>query len=134
MSGSPSSGASARAPESPISSGKSSRSCRHVPSWWTSVRVGLGPPRTRHDPGRVLVDLAVAIAYGAQAINDIAVLVDQPGLFGSVASDSTCWRLLEAFDESRLAAVAAARARAREVAWAQRAEVTGRAFARSRVA
>jgi hypothetical protein len=51
-----------------------------------------------------------------------------------VASDSTCWRLLEALDRSRLTAVAAARARAREVAWAQRAEVTGRAFPRSRVA
>jgi hypothetical protein len=38
-----------------------------------------------HDPGRVLADLAVAIADGAEAINDIAVLVDQPGLFGSVA-------------------------------------------------
>jgi hypothetical protein len=62
------------------------------------------------------------------------VLVDQPGLFGQVASDSTCWRLLKALDSSRLAAVNAARARARELAWAQRAEVTGRVFARSRVA
>ncbi|WP_434056939.1 IS1380 family transposase [Pseudonocardia lacus] len=100
----------------------------------SEVLVGLRRPRTRHDPGRVLTDLAVAIADGAEAINDIAVLVDQPGLFGAVASDSTCWRLLEALDGSRLAAVAAARARAREIAWAQRAEVTGRAFARSRVA
>jgi hypothetical protein len=95
---------------------------------------GLRRPRTRHDPGRVLVDLAVAIADGAEAITDIAVLADQPELFGPVASDSTCWRLLEALDEPRLAAVAAARARAREVAWAQRAEATGRAFTRSRVA
>src|SRR3954463_9558487 len=95
---------------------------------------GRAGPRPRHDPGRVLVDLAVAIADGAEAITDIAVLADQPDLFGPVASDSTCWRLLEALDEPRLEAVAAARARAREVAWAQRAEVTGRAFARSRVA
>jgi hypothetical protein len=51
-----------------------------------------------------------------------------------VASDSTCWRLLDALDAPALARVAAARARARELAWAQRAEVTGRAFARSRVA
>ena len=100
----------------------------------SDVLAGLRRPRTRHDPGRVLTDLAVAIADGAEAINDIAVLVDQPGLFGSVASDSTCWRLLEALNEPMLATVAAARARAREVAWAQRAEVTGRAFARSRVA
>jgi hypothetical protein len=95
---------------------------------------GVRGPRPRHDPGRVLVDLAVAIADGAEAIADIAVLADQPALFGPVASDSTCWRLLNALDERRLAAVAGARARAREVAWAQRAETSGRAFARSRVA
>jgi hypothetical protein len=95
---------------------------------------GVRGKRLRHAPGRVLVDLAVAIADGAEAISDIAVLADQPALFGPVASDSTCWRLLEALDERRLAAVASVRARAREVAWAQRADTTGRAFGRSRVA
>jgi Transposase DDE domain group 1 len=95
---------------------------------------GVRGPRPRHDPGRVLVDLAVAIAGGAEAISDIAVLADQPALFGSVASDSTCWRLLDALGDPELAAVAAARARAREVAWAQRAETTGAAFGPSRVA
>jgi hypothetical protein len=95
---------------------------------------GVRGPRPRHDPGRVLVDLAVAIADGAEAISDIAVLSDQQALFGPVASDSTCWRLLDVLDERGLSAVAGARARAREVAWAQRAEATGRAFARSRVA
>ena len=94
---------------------------------------GVRGPRPRHDPGGVLVDLAVAIADGAETIS-IAVLADQPGLFGPVASDSTCWRLLDALGERQLRAVAAARARAREVAWAQRAELTGRAFGRSRVA
>ena len=95
---------------------------------------GVRGPRPRHDPGRVLVDLAVSIADGAETISDIAVLADQPALFGPVASDSTCWRLLDALDEHRLAAVAAARARAREVVWAQRAEATGAAFGPSRVA
>ena len=95
---------------------------------------GVRGSRPRHDPGRVLVDLAVAIADGAEAISDITVLADQEVLFGPVASDSTCWRLLDALDERQLAAVAGARARAREVAWAQRVETTGRAFARSRVA
>lgn len=95
---------------------------------------GVRGPRPRHDPGRVLVDLAVAIADGAEAISDIAVLADQPALFGSVASDSTCWRLLDALGDPELAAVAAARARAWEVAWAQRAETTGAAFGPSRVA
>jgi hypothetical protein len=49
-------------------------------------------PRTVHGPGRVLVDLAVAVADGAECISDIAVLADQPGLFGAVASDSTVVR------------------------------------------
>jgi len=51
-------------------------------------------PQTAHDPGRVLTDLAVMIADGGEAISDIATLADQPGVFGAVASDSTCWRVL----------------------------------------
>jgi Transposase DDE domain group 1 len=84
--------------------------------------------RTRHDPGRVLVDMAVAVADGATTISDVAVLADQAVLFGAVASDSTCWRLLNRLDKPGLGAVAAARAAAREVVWAQRAEVSGRPF------
>ena len=87
-----------------------------------------------HSPGRVLRDLAVMLADGGDALCDLRALRDQPALFGPVASDSTCWRLLDALDERRLATVAGARARAREVAWAQRAEATGAAFGRSRVA
>lgn len=71
----------------------------------------LRPPRARHDPGRVLVDLAVAVADGATTISEIAVLDDQSELFGRVASDSTCWRLLDRLDDTTLAQVAAARAR-----------------------
>lgn len=72
--------------------------------------------------------LAVAIADVAECISDIAVLADQPGLFGPVASDSTLWRLLERLDVRRLADVAVARAAARETVWAQRAETTGRPY------
>ena len=43
---------------------------------------GLARRRAVHDPRRVLVDLAVAVADGAECISDIAVLADQPGLFG----------------------------------------------------
>jgi Transposase DDE domain group 1 len=85
----------------------------------------LGRPRAVHDPGRVLVDLAVAVADGAECISDIAVLADQPGLFGPVASDSTVWRLLDQLELSELTAVAEARAAARQVVWAQRAETCG---------
>jgi hypothetical protein len=85
----------------------------------------LTRPRTAHDPGRVLVDLAVAVADGAECISDIAVLADQPGLFGPVASDSTVWRLLAQLGEPELTAIAGARAAARDVVRAQRAELSG---------
>jgi Transposase DDE domain group 1 len=85
-------------------------------------------PQTAHGPGRVLADLAVLIADGGEAISDIATLADQSAVFGPVASDSTCWRVLDSIDDADLDAVAAARAAARAVAWAQRAEQTGNAL------
>jgi hypothetical protein len=94
----------------------------------------LRKPRARHDPGRVLVDMAVAVADGARTISDVAVLADQAELFGPVASDSTCWRLLERLDTTQLGGVARAREAAREVVWAQRAELTGEAFPPARAA
>jgi hypothetical protein len=78
-----------------------------------------------HDPGRVAVDVAVMLADGGQAIADLAVLRDQPELFGAVASDPTAWRVLDGMDERLLSRVRAARAAAREVAWAQLAETRG---------
>ncbi|MGH3711371.1 MAG: IS1380 family transposase, partial [Pseudonocardiaceae bacterium] len=89
---------------------------------------GLRKPRARHDPGRVLVDMAVAVADGATTISDVAVLADQAALFGPVASDSTCWRLLDRLDATQSGALARGRAAAREVVWAQRAELTGEVF------
>ena len=89
---------------------------------------GLRTRRARHDPGRVLVDMAVAVADGATTISDVAVLGDQAALFGAVASDSTCWRLLDQLHTVQLGAIVRARAAAREVVWAQRAELTGSPF------
>ncbi len=91
-------------------------------------------PQTAHDPGRVLSDLAVMIADGGECISDIATLTDQPGVFGPVASDTTCWRVLDAVTDADLAAIEAARSAARDVAWAQRAEATGAALPASMVA
>jgi hypothetical protein len=91
-------------------------------------------PQTAHDPGRVLVDLAVMLADGGECISDIATLTDQAEVFGPVASDSTCWRVLDSITDHDLASIAAARAAAREVAWAQRAEATGAALPASLVA
>jgi hypothetical protein len=95
---------------------------------------GLRKPRARHDPGRVLVDMAVAVADGATTISEVAVLADQAALFGPVASDSTCWRLLERLDTARLGAIGRARSAARELAWAQRAELSGEPFPPARAA
>jgi Transposase DDE domain group 1 len=91
-------------------------------------------PQTVHDPGRVLADLAVMIADGGEAISDIATLADQAAVFGPVASESTCWRVLNSIADADLDAIAQARAAARAVAWAQRAEQTGHALPASLVA
>jgi hypothetical protein len=48
-----------------------------------------------HDRGRVLADLACAIADGAEVISDFRVMGDQEELFGLVASVPTCWRALD---------------------------------------
>lgn len=73
--------------------------------------------RRGHDRGRVLADLAVSIADGAETISDLAVLRDQPDLFGAVASTPTAWRTLEAVDDAALERIARARAAARARAW-----------------
>jgi hypothetical protein len=64
----------------------------------------LGLDRVRrpaHEPGRV------------------AVLRQQCGLFGPVASDPTAWRVLNAIDTPALARLRAARAAVRELTWLQ---------------
>jgi hypothetical protein len=81
--------------------------------------------RGGHDPGRVAVDVAVMLADGGEAISDLAVLRDQPSLFGSVASDPTAWRLLSIMDSEVLDRLRVARAAARETAWAQRIDTRG---------
>jgi hypothetical protein len=82
----------------------------------------LRPRGTGHDPGRVVVDLAVMLADGGEAIADLALLRDQPEIFGPVASTPTAWRLPADIGPSALAAMRAARATAREIAWLQAAE------------
>jgi hypothetical protein len=55
----------------------------------------LASPRLLvHDRGRVLADLACAIADGGVAISDVRVIGDQSELFGPVASVPTVWRAL----------------------------------------
>jgi hypothetical protein len=100
----------------------------------SAVFAGRTALQTAHDPGRVLTDLAVMIADGGEAISDIATLADQGAVFGPVASDSTCWRVLNSIRDADLDAIAAARAATRAVVWAQRAEQTGQPLPTSLVA
>jgi hypothetical protein len=80
----------------------------------------LGPWRPRlavHDPGKIVLDLPVAVALGGDAACDVALLRAQPGVFVPVASDPTVSRLIArlAPDADRvLGAIAAAHAVARE--------------------
>ena len=62
--------------------------------------------RRGHDRGRVLVDLAVAMADGATTFSDLRAWRTSPSLFGEVASVATTWRTLEAVDEAALAGIA----------------------------
>jgi hypothetical protein len=70
-----------------------------------------------HDRGRVLTDLAVAIADGATTIGEIDILRHQGELFGPVASDTTAWRTLSQCDGVALACITRARAKVRRRAW-----------------
>src|SRR5580693_6613537 len=96
---------------------------------WETMRVtGLGrglsdglarwrAPRAVHDPGKIVADLAAAVALGGDCLADIAVLREQPDLAGPVASDPVVSRLVSvlAGDLPRaLKAIRAARAAARE--------------------
>jgi len=90
---------------------------------------GLRPwraARSVHDPGKTVLDLAVAIALGGDCLADAALLRAQPELFGAVASDPTISRLIDVLGEDAGAVIAAirrARAAAREVVWGHRCPI-----------
>ncbi|MGS2807674.1 MULTISPECIES: IS1380 family transposase [Nocardia] len=75
-----------------------------------------------HDPGKIVLDLAVSIAIGGDCAADLALLRCEPEVFGSVASDPTVSRTIAALaaDASKvLSAIASTRATARARAWAR---------------
>ncbi len=88
----------------------------------SGLSAALPSPLGGHDRGRVLADLACAIADGARVISDFRVMGDQRELFGPVASVPTAWRALSeiaAGGDRRRRKVTAAVSRARRHAWAQ---------------
>ncbi|MCU1588883.1 MAG: transposase family protein [Frankiales bacterium] len=88
-----------------------------------ALRVGLAPwraARARHDPGKIVLDLAVSVALGGDCLADLGVVRAQPELFGAVASDPTVSRLIATLagdGPAALAALRTARAAARERVW-----------------
>jgi len=77
-------------------------------------------PLAAHDPGKIVLDLAVALALGGDCLADVGLLRAEPAVFGRVASDPTVSRLVDtlAADANRaLAAVESARAAARARVW-----------------
>jgi Transposase DDE domain group 1 len=51
-------------------------------------------PRAVHDRGKIIADLAAAVALGGDCLADIAVLRAQPELAGPAASDPVVSRLV----------------------------------------
>ena len=77
-------------------------------------------PLAVHDPGKVLLDLAIAVAIGGDCLADIGQVRSMPAVFGRVASDPTVSRLIDrlAVDVDRAErAINAARAQTRRVVW-----------------
>ena len=81
------------------------------------------PARVRHRAGKVVLDLATAVAAGGTCLSDVALVRAQQPLFGPVAAEATVWRAVDrlaAAGPAALAALRGARADARAAAWAHR--------------
>ena len=73
-------------------------------------------PFAVHDPGKIIMDLAISLALGGDCLADIGLLRAEPAVYGRVASDPTVSRLIGTLAEDApraLRAIAAARAEAR---------------------
>jgi hypothetical protein len=75
--------------------------------------------------GIVLVSTAIAIAMGATAMADIAVMGQLAPVLGGAPSDSTVRRVLDLATDRMLDRIARARARARKHAWTLIADAGG---------
>lgn len=90
----------------------------------TAISAALAPwrkARTVHDPGKIRLDVALAVALGGDCLSDVSLLRAEPAVFGPVASDPTVSRLVDSLAGSgkrALTAIRRARAEAREHVWA----------------
>lgn len=89
----------------------------------TAISAALAPwrrPRAVHDPRKVLLDVALAVALGGDCLADVAMLRAEPAVFGPVASDPTVSRLIDklaAQGPKALTAIRSARAEVRQRTW-----------------
>jgi Transposase DDE domain group 1 len=89
----------------------------------TTLSTALAPwrkPLAVHDPGKVVLDLALSLALGGDCLADVALLRAEPGVYGRVASDPTVSRTIDALAadaQAALKAINAARAAARARVW-----------------
>ncbi|MET8130333.1 IS1380 family transposase [Streptomyces sp. NPDC005065] len=77
-------------------------------------------PRAVHDPGKILLDVALAVALGGDCLADVGMLRAEPAVFGPVASDPTVSRLIDtlaAAGDKALTAIRSARAEVRQYVW-----------------
>ncbi|MET9663665.1 IS1380 family transposase [Streptomyces sp. NPDC006510] len=90
----------------------------------TAISAALAPwrkARAVHDPGKTLLDVALAVALGGDCLSDVSLLRAEPAVFGTVASDPTVSRLVDTLAGSgkrALTAIRRARAQVREHVWA----------------
>lgn len=89
----------------------------------TAISAALAPwrkPRAVHDPGKILLDVALAVPLGGDCLADIGMLRAEPAVFGQVASDPTVSRLIDtlaAGGQRTLNAIRNARSQVRQQVW-----------------
>lgn len=77
-------------------------------------------PRAVHDPGKALLDLALAVALGGDCLADIAMLRCEPAVSRPVESAPTVSRLIDtlaASGEKVLQAIRSVRSEVRDHVW-----------------
>ncbi|MGA5278599.1 IS1380 family transposase [Streptomyces cellulosae] len=89
----------------------------------TAISAALSPwrkARAVHDPGKILLDVALAVALGGDCLADVAMLRCELAVFGPVASDPTISRLIDtlaASGERAMQAIRSARSEVRNRVW-----------------
>ncbi|WP_063005798.1 transposase [Nocardia salmonicida] len=81
--------------------------------------------RASHDPGKIVLDLAVSLAVGGDCVSDLDLIRAEPGVFGSVTSDSTVSRTVAALAADApkaLAAIASVRRSGTGAGWGSAGE------------